>query len=57
MYPFAGRECARAFALLSTDTADCNNNLEGLNSMDKENLRDWQAKFYSKYSIVGEIVS
>lgn len=28
MYPFAGHECARAFALISTDTADCNNNLE-----------------------------
>ncbi|KAK9798900.1 hypothetical protein WJX73_004926 [Symbiochloris irregularis] len=57
MYPFAGHECARAFALLSTDTADCNNNLEGLNSMDRENLRDWQAKFHSKYSIVGEVVA
>lgn len=28
MYPFAGHECARAFALISTDTADCNDNLE-----------------------------
>ncbi len=30
MYPFAGHECARAFALISTDTADCNDNLEVL---------------------------
>ena len=28
MYPFAGHECARAFALISTNTADCNDNLE-----------------------------
>ena len=28
IYPFAGHECARAFALISTDTADCNDNLE-----------------------------
>jgi membrane-associated progesterone receptor component len=28
MYPFAGHECARAFALISTDVADCNDNLE-----------------------------
>jgi hypothetical protein len=29
VYPFAGRECARALALQSTDTADCQDNLEG----------------------------
>ena len=28
IYPFAGHECARAFALISTDVADCNDNLE-----------------------------
>ncbi len=28
MYPFAGHECARAFAMISTDVADCNDNLE-----------------------------
>ena len=56
MYPFAGYECARAFALLSTDTNDCNFDLEGLDSMEKESLRDWQAKFYSKYPIIGKVV-
>ncbi len=28
MYPFAGHECARAFAMISTDVVDCNDNLE-----------------------------
>ncbi len=28
IYPFAGHECARAFALISTEVADCNANLE-----------------------------
>ena len=27
IYPFAGHECARAFALISTDVADCNADL------------------------------
>lgn len=30
VYPFAGRECARAFALLSTEVSECNKNLSGL---------------------------
>jgi membrane-associated progesterone receptor component len=57
MYPFAGRECARAFALMSTDTADCHDNLEGLNSVEMESLREWEAKFMYKYPIVGKVVS
>lgn len=56
VYPFAGRECARAFALLSTEVSDCNNNLEGLGPVEMEHLRDWQAKFNAKYPIVGKIV-
>ena len=57
VYPFAGRECARAFALLSTNTEDCNDNLEGLDKMEMDNLQGWQAKFYGKYPLVGRIVS
>lgn len=56
IYPFAGRECARAFALVSTSEADCNDNLEGLGKMELDTLADWQAKFNSKYPIVGKIV-
>ena len=56
VYPFAGRECARAFALLSTEVAECNKNLENLSPVEMEHLRDWQAKFNVKYPIVGRIV-
>lgn len=48
VYPFAGHECARAFALMSTEASDCNANLEGLTSTELETLRDWKAKFNTK---------
>lgn len=57
IYPFAGRECARAFALLSTDTKDCVDNIDGLDKMELDNLRDWQEKFYTKYKLVGEVTA
>ncbi len=44
VYPFAGRECARAFALLSTEIADCNADLKGLSPTEMESLREWKAK-------------
>jgi membrane-associated progesterone receptor component len=56
VYPFAGRECARAFALVSTDTADCTADLSGLGPMEMESLRDWTAKFDFKYPVVGRVV-
>ena len=57
VYPFAGRECARAFALLSTDVADCNDNLDALTRMDIDNLHQWEAKFHSKYRVIGKLVA
>lgn len=56
IYPFAGKEVARAFALFSTDLADCNDNLEGLSYTEKESLREWIEKFNSKYPVVGRVV-
>lgn len=56
VYPFAGRECARALALLSTETSDCNDNLEGMSYTELETLRDWKAKFTTKYPIIGRLV-
>jgi membrane-associated progesterone receptor component len=55
VYPFAGRECARAFALVSTDTADCVADISGLGPMEMESLRDWRAKFDFKYPVVGSV--
>ncbi len=56
MYPFAGKECARAFALVSTDVADCSDDLEGLGAMEMESLRDWEGRFWNKYRMIGRIV-
>ena len=56
VYPFAGRECARAFALVSTDVADCVSDVSGLGALEMDNLRDWRAKFEYKYPVVGKVV-
>lgn len=56
VYPFAGKECARALALMSTEEADCHGDLEGLGYTELDILRDWEAKFYFKYPVVGKIV-
>lgn len=55
VYPFAGREVARAFALLSTELSDCRDDLEGLSYLEVENLREWTAKFDYKYRVVGYV--
>eukprot|EP00882_Tetradesmus_deserticola_P006037 GHRQ01006355.1.p1 GENE.GHRQ01006355.1~~GHRQ01006355.1.p1 ORF type:complete len:241 (+),score=85.60 GHRQ01006355.1:619-1341(+) len=56
IYPFAGREVARAFALISTELADCSDDLTGLGPVELDALRDWEAKFNSKYPIIGRLV-
>jgi membrane-associated progesterone receptor component len=55
VYPFAGREVARAFALLSTELSDCRDDLEGLSYLELENLREWTAKFDYKYRVLGYV--
>ena len=57
IYPFAGKECARALALMSTEEKDCNGNLEGLGFTELDILRDWEAKFHIKYPVVGHVVA
>jgi TPP-dependent trihydroxycyclohexane-1,2-dione (THcHDO) dehydratase len=52
---FAGKECARALAIMSTDPADCNGKVADLPNDKKEVLRDWQRKFLGKYRVVGAI--
>lgn len=57
VYPFAGRECARAFAMVSTEVDDCNDNLEDMSPAELDSLRDWESRFYSKYPIIGRVKS
>ncbi len=56
IYPFAGHEVARAFALTSTELSDCHDNLEGLGAMELDNLKEWEAKFNWKYPVVGRLI-
>jgi membrane-associated progesterone receptor component len=44
IYPFAGKEVARAFALISTELSDCNDDLEGLGVLEMQNLQEWESK-------------
>lgn len=56
-YPFAGRECARALAKFSTEEADLVADLTGCSLAELDSLKDWQARLYGKYPIVGEVVT
>ena len=56
-YPFAGRECARALALMSTELSDCSDDLEGLSATETDNLREWRGRFDIKYPIIAKIVA
>jgi len=52
---FAGKECARALALMSTSAADCSADLSGLSDEKLQILGDWERKFQSKYTVVGSL--
>ena len=56
VYPFAGHECARAFALTSMDLADCDDNVENLSAMELESLRGWESRFWNKYKMIGRVM-
>ncbi|CAG9463499.1 unnamed protein product [Pedinophyceae sp. YPF-701] len=53
---FAGNEIARALAKMSQDPKDFTSNLDGLSQTELGVLKDWEAKFTSKYDVVGKIV-
>jgi hypothetical protein len=44
VYPFAGHECARALALMSTEVSDCNDKVDDLGYTERETLRDWTVR-------------
>jgi len=52
---FTGEEVARAFALMSQDPKDFNDDLTGLSQTELGILSDWEAKFQAKYDIVGKL--
>jgi len=54
---FAGKECARALALMSTSADDCNGNTDDLPEDKKQILRDWEVKFMGKYRVAGALAS
>lgn len=54
---FAGKECARALAIMKVEADECNDNLEELTEKDLKVLDDWIKKFEGKYSIVGKVTS
>jgi membrane-associated progesterone receptor component len=52
---FAGKDCTRAFALMSTDSAECNRqDVDDLNATHRTTLRQWIKMFGDKYIVVGE---
>ena len=55
-YPFGGRECSRALAKFSTEVSDCSADLTGCSVSEMDALRDWEARFHQKYSVVGRVV-
>lgn len=57
VYPFAGREVARAFALSSLEISDCTGTVDDLKISEIDTLRDWIARFEMKYPIVGTVES
>ena len=56
VYPFAGRECARALATYSTDVKDCVDKVDDLGVMERDQLENWVVRFNFKYPVVGRVV-
>ena len=45
------------FTLTRRALADCVADVDGLSAAEMDTLRDWQAKFWSKYPVVGRVVA
>jgi len=53
---FAGKDCSRAFAMMSLSPECMTCNLRGLKSHQFQNLNDWEKKIEAKYKQVGVLV-
>jgi membrane-associated progesterone receptor component len=52
---FAGKDCTRAFALMSTSGDECNRrDVDDLNATHRATLRQWIKVLCEKYIVVGE---
>jgi membrane-associated progesterone receptor component len=52
---FAGKDCTRAFALMSTSGEECNRrDVEDLDSKNRATLKQWMKVFSEKYVVVGD---
>jgi membrane-associated progesterone receptor component len=52
---FAGKDCSRALATLSTKSEDCVSDLAGLSDSELEKLDDWIETFAAKYDEIGKV--
>lgn len=52
---FAGRECARALALMKIDEGSCTDDMAGATEAQLKTLADWKKKF-AKYRVVGRVL-
>ena len=54
---FAGKEVARALALMSLQDSDCTDDLSDLTEEQLEILADWERKYNDKgYPVVGKLL-
>jgi len=54
---FAGKECARAFALDSLEATDCTGDLSGLPEPKLRRLEEWIETFEMKYGAIGRLIA
>jgi hypothetical protein len=52
---FAGKEVARALAIMSVKAEDCTDDLQNVTEKQLGTLKEWEAKFNVKYPVVGEV--
>ena len=55
-HAFAGKECARALALMSVDVRECTGDLTGLDETQVRTLDQWKKKLSEKYPVVGHLL-
>lgn len=52
---FAGKEVARALAVMSLKEEDCTDDLTGVSQKQLGVLQEWEDKFKTKYEVVGNV--